>query len=743
MSTPRIGACAVGRLVIYLSLALAAVGACTSSSGTPTDAGALDANMMDGGQPAPTADGSTLGELTHLARLESEADFAALAGEGKELKYLTRVDGREPVVAEECLFQNTARFPYHLMFLRSAFPALATLDFDVYVSWVLRASTRRFWGGGLRYYQQITHPVGGAPGIYTYSAYQESGAGEALTLEQLVEIDRRLKACAPFAASRLVFAPESKQQADHVRTLLEGLRTADVAVRFPEELIQREYEVYSAAEGYGYLHVVEEGAALGPEYGPRDVVVVSSAPSDIAVVAGLVTALPQNLHSHVNLRLREKSIPNAMLASAYSDARIATLRNQLVHVVAGEAGITLESARLEDAARFWDAHRPSVGDLRSNLTVTTLEGLETLAHDDAVAYGTKAANLGELHAILPAANRVEGFAIPFAAYRDYVRQNGFDAEIAALLADPRVRTDRAHRAAALDVLRGSLRRGTIDPTFFAALTARLRALLGPGADTTYVRFRSSTNAEDLEGLSGAGLYDSCSGCLADDLDADELGPSHCLSAVYRAHLEAELGRRRTELAEHPDRPWLLEMVEDLEGDLADEKPVADALRKVWRSLWNLEAFEEREYYGLPHEQVFMGVAVQATFIMEQQEAVVVTNLKLDDGDPVYRVISQLGEVGVVRPVDPTAVAEHVTFRRGTMGVHDVRTIVASSLAPSGTRLWSDAEIVTLGTLLFAIQDRFSSDVYPSIRPLQLDLEVELTHDRRIVIKQARPYVGAR
>jgi hypothetical protein len=42
-----------------------------------------------------------------------------------------------------------------------------------------------------------------------------------------------------------------------------------------------------------------------------------------------------------------------------------------------------------------------------------------------------------------------------------------------------------------------------------------------------IRFRSSTNVEDTAQFTGAGLYDSFSGCLADDLDGDTAGPSLC------------------------------------------------------------------------------------------------------------------------------------------------------------------------------------------------------------------------
>ena len=45
--------------------------------------------------------------------------------------------------------------------------------------------------------------------------------------------------------------------------------------------------------------------------------------------------------------------------------------------------------------------------------------------------------------------------------------------------------------------------------------------------TEKIRFRSSTNVEDTRYFVGAGLYDSYSGCILDDTDNDDTGPSHC------------------------------------------------------------------------------------------------------------------------------------------------------------------------------------------------------------------------
>jgi pyruvate, water dikinase len=268
-------------------------------------------------------------------------------------------------------------------------------------------------------------------------------------------------------------------------------------------------------------------------------------------------------------------------------------------------------------------------------------------------------------------------------------------------------------------------------------------VFGPSADTLRLRFRSSTNAEDLDSLSGAGLYDSKSGCLADDLDEDDLGPSRCLSAEDAADYRAQLEAARTELAEHPDRTWVRARIEDLEGELSNEKSAESAIRKVWASLWTQRAFEERAYWGLDHLSVFMGIAVNASFTRERLDAVAITALEADDGPTLYRVVSQVAEVGVVRPDDPTAVPETLVFRRG----HDdavlaPEVLVSSSFAAEGDSLWSEAQVQTLGRLLYQVQDQFQSHVYPSLQPLSLDLEIKLTHDDRIVIKQARPYVTA-
>src|SRR5690606_12452291 len=109
---------------------------------------------------------------------------------------------------------------------------------------------------------------------------------------------------------------------------------------------------------------------------------------------------------------------------------------------------------------------------------------------------------------------------------------------------------------------------------------------------------SSTNAEDLDGFTGAGLYDSKSG--------------------------------------DPNDP---------------QRPVLDAVRKVWASVWYFRAFEEREYRSIEHTAVGMGLLVHNSFPEEEANGVALTNNPFDKSglDPAFYVNVQLGDESVVLP----------------------------------------------------------------------------------------------
>lgn len=721
---------------------------------TTTDGGSGEwRDAIPGGEAAPPdaiapPDVSLAERPDFLPLLGSAADFALLQGEGGEIKFLGQVDGAPapaPGLAHACMFQNTERYPGHISFLRS-FPELANLDFTSYLTMVMKRASRALWGGSLKLYPTVRHPSTGAPGILAYFIYSDPNEVDALTLDEIAALDARLKTCVPFASELLVLVGMDEDQAARFEALRPALSARGVRLASPSELRPGvAAEGYSLGEGYGYLRVVAPGQRVG-DYGPRDVIVTEVATTDLALVAGLLTATPQNLHSHVNLRLGAKKIPSAYVADILQSAVVGLLDGRLVRVVVSTSAVQIEAAPLDAALAFWASRRPGTPAVVADLSVGETRDLAKLRASDAAAFGSKAANLGELHAVLSPANRVEGLAIPFAVYRDFMQSTGLQAAVEALLADPRTASDAHFREQELALLAGRIETATVPSELLLALEAAARASFGEGYATLPLRLRSSSNTEDGEILSGAGIYDSARGCFADDRDGDTTGPSACLSDDEAQALAADLARRKAELTRYPDRTWLTDAIDDLQGDLTKERSVARALKKVYASLWSRRAFEERAYFGVDQLAVYMGVAVNPSFVRERLDAVAVTNLvttgaSLDGGAvfPLYRVVSQVGGESVVRPVDPSAVAETLSFvRREDDSVGDVQWFTRSSLSPDP--LWTSGRLAELAGLLFAVHDHFAATVYPQRDHLSLDLEIKVTHDDRIVIKQARPYL---
>jgi pyruvate, water dikinase len=700
--------------------------------------GGASGGSVDGGADARGSESPV--EKEFLSALDSPDDYAAMASAG-ELKYLTIVqdrNGRLPDGAS-CTFQNTRRYSWHLQFLQSL-PLYAGISFDAYTSLVTRKASRQLWAGGLKTWPTAMHPISGKPGVISFSIYGEPGSIDAA---DITEVFAKLSACAPFASGLLVFVPDTPELESLIKQAGPQLITAGIPCLLPSELTRNTtFLAHASGEGYGTLRIVPQGATL-TDYGPHDVVIVESAPNDISIVAGLITKNPQNDLGHVNLRLGEKHIPNVTVPGIYEASWAKILGGHLVHIVVASDKFVLEPATLADAEAFWAAHRPQVRAPIANLSVEALTSFASLGAGKADAFGVKSANLGELISVLPQANRNDGFAIPFVRYQAFMHDHGLDTVVNTLATDARMRTDAAYKRAALKDLRSRIKDAAFPPNLLAELAATIRSTLGEAALGQRLRFRSSTNVEDLDSFTGAGLYDSKTGCYADEVDADQTGPSLCLASSEKAVLESELASRRSELAAHPERTWLPAIIENLEQDLTQEKPLTGAVRKVWASLWNEAAFDEREYYGIDHRLAQMGIAVTLAFAEEKASAVAVTNLHVDEGLPLYRLNSQAGTESVVEPEDPTAVAELLTFRRSREPpmASDVHVLVSSNLVPEGTMVWPAPALQEVSRLLFLLQDHFSAKVYPALTPLRLDIELKLTSEGNVVVKQVRPYVA--
>jgi hypothetical protein len=219
-----------------------------------------------------------------------------------------------------------------------------------------------------------------------------------------------------------------------------------------------------------------------------------------------------------------------------------------------------------------------------------------------------------------------------------------------------------------------------------------------------LRFRSSSNAEDAIAFSGAGLYDSFSGCLADDLDGEVNGPSRC-DAFEKS-----------------------------------EKTVTRALARVWASLWNAEAYDEREWYGIDHQRAAMAVLVDPRAKGELANIVAFSGNPTTPGDDRYLVNAQAGELDVVLPI-PGVFPEETLLDVADGAVTGIHRRRGSSQVPAGTYVLQDAQLQEIGGVLWQIVQAFPVDgTIPSGATLLLDTEWKILSDGKLVVKQVRPYL---
>jgi hypothetical protein len=205
------------------------------------------------------------------------------------------------------------------------------------------------------------------------------------------------------------------------------------------------------------------------------------------------------------------------------------------------------------------------------------------------------------------------------------------------------------------------------------------------------RFRSSTNAEDIEGLNGAGMYRSAAGCL--DLETEgTFSPKKCLT--YRERARAERLRAGLQaLAEHPN------LVFDITDDLQDKRSIPKAVKKVYASLWSEKAYMYRDYFGIDHKKVFMGLLAHSSFMDESANGVAIVRPKAN-GELEISVTVQLDDISITNPKIPSSYPDQIIVtadRSGSIG--NLNYVMSSNLANqdilSGPQLASLIEQIAL------------------------------------------------
>ena len=600
-------------------------------------------------------------------------------------------------------FQNSRTFPIHYEFARAHLNqpsdpqrAIGSIG-DFNPQYTLPEIQRRFLLGAVSYYE------GPKAWVLELAPYDTSNAG---MIQKLFDAVREHA----YFGSRLRFHPTS----ENVQARADGL-PASVPVLTTDELYQGiDYQPLNLGEALGPIRFVRSVDLDSSYVTTRDIVVLDAVPNDIAPVNGLLTEDFQTPLSHINVLARNRGTPNMGLRDAWAVLKAQGIEDgQHVRLTVGKFEYTVEPVSAEESAAWWEDHRPPPVDvLAPDLSVTDLRDIEQVTeHSDSfpfaeladiekatAIYGAKAANYSVFSSDARIPNK-RAFAIPVFFYDEYMRENGFYARVDELREDPAFNDDTAVREAALAELRAQIMATDLNDAFKSALAAKLDADF-PGLS---MRYRSSTNAEDLSAFPCAGCYDSHTGDPADYPDA---------------------------------------------GEDAQIVAASRAIRKTWATVWNLRTYDERELHQIAHSDVAMALLVHTNFPNEEANGVAITDNIFDQSGntPGFYVNVQTGgQYEVVHP-PPGISSDSLLVLHSFPNKPIIYYTHSNVTVPEGSHVLTDAQAYALADALEAVNDRFrhafgtqDGSWWAMDCEFKFDDEAAPGEAPALYVKQARPY----
>ncbi|MCA9189766.1 MAG: PEP/pyruvate-binding domain-containing protein [Pirellulaceae bacterium] len=514
----------------------------------------------------------------------------------------------------------------------------------------------------------------GNPGLYTF----EFEPNDQYPFDMVKFARDQLVAKMPILKGNIAYYPRSRAMNSYQRDKL-LYDNSDLPVYLDEDLLLSDvaYLPMNNAESFGRLRILNDD--LHPS--ARDIVLCKSLPNELPRVAGMITAVRQTPLSHVNLRAVQDSVPNAFIKNAGQLPQISKLIDKYVYYKVTADGFELREAKTEEVEKHFENLRPLQPQVPArDLSNTKIRKLTQLGFDDAKSIGTKAANIATMHAFeFPAGTLPDGYAVPFYFYDEFMKHNGLYDVVKKLLNDQHFHNDREVQTAKLAELRQLITNAAVPDWMLQSFDEVQRAF--PAG--TNIRCRSSTNNEDLPGFSGAGLYDS--------------------------------------FTHRPEN-----------GNLAT------TVKRVYASLWNDRAFEERQFYRIDHQATAMGVLLHPNYKGELANGVAVTDDILYDTHGNYYVNTQIGEDLVTNPEEESTPEEILL---GWYKQDGIQVMQRSNRAEDGKLLLSDSQLDELRDRLARIHSRFRK-LYGHSKSDRFAMEIEfkITADGNLAVKQARPWV---
>ena len=599
--------------------------------------------------------------VNYLSEITSRKDFDSLAriyhqGTPYSLPHVMFVIDRRS--SNKVYYINTNLFRFHKDFLFAEYlvPRGADVHKPIYID-----ADRRFIVGTVAWQQTIEK--------YTWELWEGDTAGPELIKAADAALNQSF-------FSPVGFKPNSPEQDSASSGIGIG--------RILQSEIDRnsEYLALNTGRAVGRIHIIEKLDDT-VEIGDNEIVVLRELPISLPPVRGIIVAKPSSPLSHVNVLARGWGIPNVYIKDADK-----LFRDKDTFVWEFEAGLAEYKFNPVDAEMLKrDFVSPGQQIPPVDLTAIRLTGLGAMRKTDSIRFGSKAANLGEMiNGQVPGISVPDGFSIPFFWYDEFMKRNGLDKRIEAMIQEYDFVHNPRYRRQRLEGLRAAIQQGTFDPGLRGAVLRKWRNQLRQRP----VFVRSSSNAEDLPNFSGAGLY----------------------SSVANVRTNAAL---------------------------------IEAVKKVWASLWKFEAYEARVRNYVSQTDVYMSALIQIGVDM-QKGGVMITRDPYDSGrtDAVF-ISAVCGHNS--RVVDNSGIPEQILFdfakdsilvRTLSDQINSLRFSAAGDLKPVNDRcadargrVVTDAQVRNLARAAVKIEELFGGGAQ--------DIEWGILAGR-IYVVQARPFI---
>jgi len=414
---------------------------------------------------------------------------------------------------------------------------------------------------------------------------------------------------------------------------------------------------------------------------PDEIIILDGTPDILPDVRGIIVNELQTPLSHLVLLGKNRKIPIMAYTSVFKDYNIKRLLSKKV-----ELKIAVDTFYIrETTKKITQKGIAKKKKLTIDNSITALVDLSKIPKKGVDYMGSKAQNMAYLIAVskeIPFKTPEDAHAIPFYFYTKHIQNKSISPLITELLAYPhKDSTVWIHQQ--LKKIRDAIKKEPVDPELLTKLNETFK-----NAAFKNFRFRSSTNAEDLDDFNGAGLYDSKTGILGDSI-----------------------------------------------------KTFEKAIKQVWASVWNESSFIERELFGIDQNSIAMGVLVHRSFPDELANGVVITKNLFRKNFSGITVNVQKGENSVVKPEKGEICEQFIIYHFNTGSDQDDFDVdyTSNSNLNNNEPLLSRKEMSNLFVVSKKIEERMYR-YWKKNRYHPVDIEFKIVGEKRdLYIKQVRPF----